>query len=309
MKQRKHKTYLFIFTLALCSLIGCITSALQVKAAEIVFKKTSETVYATVNVNIRSSYTTKEDNIVSVLKKGNSVKRIGINKEWSKVMFQNKIRYIKSSYLTLKKPNEAAEKEDFVSKLKISEELDQLIVVVGNGGADSTVSFHTKDFKGTWTQQFSIDGDNGSNGITYKKRDGDKKTPAGLFELTVAFGIKTDPGALLSFRQITKYDYWIDDLDSPYYNTWVNSKETPGNYKTEHLIDHNPSYNYAVNINSNPKNIPGNGSAIFLHCYNGTGRTTGCVAIAEKYMKSLIKQLDSSAKILIVPNADALKNY
>jgi L,D-peptidoglycan transpeptidase YkuD (ErfK/YbiS/YcfS/YnhG family) len=297
------------------------------KRAELEFKGTSETVYATSNVNIRSSYSVNENNVISVLKKGSSVKRIGIQKEWSKVLFKDKVCFIKTKYLSKNKPAAEVtatiapveEKEeditntssdrDFVEDLDIASNLNQLVVVVGNGGSDCTVSFHTKDSNGIWKQQFSTDGDNGSNGISYNKREGDKKTPAGLYSFTLAFGIKSDPGSLILYRQITKYDYWVDDENSPYYNTLVNVLETPGDFTSEHLIDHNPSYNYAMHINYNPENATGIGSAIFLHCFNGTGRTTGCVAISENYMKKLIQKLDPSAMILIVPDEEDLKNY
>ena len=294
---------------------------------ELEFRETDELVYATVNVNIRSSYTTTKNNVVSILDKGKSVKRIGIQSEWSKVLYQDKVFYIKSDYLTLQKPvvEEVVTKapetfkegvtatlssdEDFVAKLNIASQINQLICVIGNGGSNCTVSFHTKDNEGKWKQQFTIAGDNGSNGISYSKREGDKKTPAGLYSLTIAFGLKADPGAILPYRKITKYDYWVDDINSIYYNTWVNSQETPGEYVSEHLIDHNPSYNYALNINYNSACTPGEGSAMFLHGYNGTGQTTGCIAISEDCMKVLIRTVNSSTRILIVPNRDDLVNY
>ncbi|HWT76921.1 MAG TPA: L,D-transpeptidase family protein [Mobilitalea sp.] len=312
----------------------------KIISLSVVFKTTSEKVYATANVNIRSSCSTKKANIITVLKRGESIKRIGFNKEWSKVLYHNKICYIKSAYLSLKKPSvtptpevtkipavtttpssgnsggtnsgntdTASTKESFVAKLHLNSKIDQLICVIGNGGTDCTVSFHKKDESGKWLQQFSTDGDCGSKGITYNKKEGDHKTPAGLFSFTMAFGLQPDPGAQLIYRQITEYDYWIDDTASPFYNTWVNSKETPGVYQSEHLIDHAPQYNYVMNINFNPDNTPGLGSAIFLHCYNSLGKTTGCIAIAEKYMKTLTKETDSSTRILIVPDSGDLAKY
>ena len=284
---------------------------------KIKFKKTDEMVYATANVNIRSSYTTNMKNVISVLNKGKSIKRIGIQKEWSKILYQDNSYYIKSNYLTLQKPVVAvtvtttptSPDKNFVASLNLASEINQLVCVIGNGGSSCTVSFHIKDSKGKWKQQFSIAGDNGSKGISYNKREGDKKTPAGLYSFTLSFGIKADPGAILPYRKITDYDYWVDDVGSIYYNSWVNSKETPGEYSSEHLIDHNPSYNYALNISYNSDRIPGKGSAMFLHGYNGTGRTTGCIAISEKCMKTLIQTIDSSTKILIVPSSKDLSNY
>lgn len=297
------------------------------KDIEYVFEETSEIVYASSNVNIRTSYTTDKDNVISVLKKGKSIERIGIHEVWSKVLFQNEVCYIKTDYLTSEKPvieeivtqapaiaqsestGAPASGESFIAKLNISSEINQLVCVVGNDGSDCTVSFHIKGEDGKWLQQFSVDGDLGSKGITYDKSENDQKTPAGLFSFTLAFGIEPDPGAKLSYRQITEYDYWIDDIKSPYYNTWLNSQEIPGDYSSEHLIEHNPSYHYALNINYNPDCIPGLGSAIFMHGYNGSGRTTGCIAISEKYIKTLVQKVDSSTKILIVPSSADLANY
>lgn len=277
----------------------------QESSPEPSFKEASETVYAVSNVNVRTSCSTKADNVIAVLQKGASVKRIGISEGWSKVLFQKEEGYIKNEYLSTEKPA----KEDFAAKLAIASDISKLIVVVGNGGADCTVSYHTRDKNGKWTQQFSTDGDCGYKGITYHKKEGDGKTPAGLYSFTLAFGIKPDPGAQLTYRQVTEYDYWVDDTESPYYNTWINSLENPGDYTGEHLIDHSPQYNYVLNINYNSDNTPGLGSAIFLHGYNGKGQTTGCVALSEKYVKTLVREADSSTRILIVPDKEDLDNY
>ena len=324
------------------------------ETVEEVFETVNETVYATEYVRIRSHYSTKDNNVVTILEPGGAIKRIGIGKEWSKVEFDNGICYIMSEYLTLQAPtatvtpsptmapetasakspetapttidtplpsptSKVSEDEDkdetssgeysFVETLTSLHNTDRLICVIGTGASDCTVSYHKKDRNGDWVQIFSVDGDCGSQGITYQKREGDNKTPAGLYSFTLAFGLKTDPGAFLNYRKITENDYWIDDINSPYYNTWVNSSDTPGDYTSEKLIEHDISYNYALNINYNPDCTPGLGSAVFLHCYNGSGSTTGCIAIPEKNMKTLVKEVDSSTHILIVPKEEDLSTY
>lgn len=70
------------------------------------FTKTNQTVYATGDVNVRSSYSTSSSSVGS-LKKGDSVTRIGVGSNgWSKVTFNGKTAYINSSYLTTTKPKE-----------------------------------------------------------------------------------------------------------------------------------------------------------------------------------------------------------
>ena len=46
------------------------------------------------------------------------------------------------------------------------------------------------------------------------------------------------------------------------------------------------------------ENVPGKGSAIFLHCSNNTA-THGCIAINRKNMERLINNVDKNTKINI----------
>ncbi|HWT27530.1 MAG TPA: SH3 domain-containing protein, partial [Mobilitalea sp.] len=127
----------------------------------VIFKNVSETVYTTANVNIRSSCTTAKDNVITVLKKGSSIKRIGVQSEWSKVLYNGKTGYIVTKYLTKVKP--VADVSPFtydklIKDLKVTTKTNQLILVIGNSNKSSTVTFHVKDCKGKWHQQFSVVG-------------------------------------------------------------------------------------------------------------------------------------------------------
>lgn len=70
------------------------------------FSDVNQTVYATTQVNIRSSYSTSSSRIGS-LQKGQSVTRTGIGSNgWSRVSYNGQTGYIDSSYLTTTKPIE-----------------------------------------------------------------------------------------------------------------------------------------------------------------------------------------------------------
>ena len=45
----------------------------------------------------------------------------------------------------------------------------------------------------------------------------------------------------------------------------------------EHLVDYPVQYEYLVEIKSNPLNVSGKGSAIFLHCSNNNARCQCCI--------------------------------
>ena len=65
-----------------------------------------ETVYATENVNIRTEPNT-DCKIITVLKKGSSITRIGETEDgWSKVIYEGEQYYITSEYLSAEPPTE-----------------------------------------------------------------------------------------------------------------------------------------------------------------------------------------------------------
>ena len=143
----------------------------------------------------------------------------------------------------------------------------------------------------------------GKNGVTSEKREGDEKTPIGEFKLGVIMGMhpkeEIENGTKLEYIQITKDMYWVDDSKSKYYNQLVKISEVEKDWKSaEHLIDYPIQYEYLIEVKTNPKNIPGNGSAIFLHCTNNKS-TAGCIAIDKKIMEKLIEVIDKNTTIEI----------
>lgn len=197
----------------------------------------------------------------------------------------------------------------YVSKLKVAQESNQLVIVKGQGGSDAIVEFHIKDGNGVWKQIFSTSAYVGQAGISYNKHESDRKTPAGVFSFGIAFGLAGNPGTNVSYRLVTNNDYWVDDVNSKYYNKWVSGNTLDKDWgSAEHMIDYPDAYRYGIVINYNTfGTVKGKGSAIFLHCK--TRPTPGCVAIPENYMISLLKQINSTARIVIAPSEDEIYNF
>lgn len=144
----------------------------------------------------------------------------------------------------------------------------------------------------------------GKNGVTSCKFEGDGKTPAGLFRLGTAFGVREKPETRMSYRPVTKDSFWIDDSRAPDYNRWA---EAPGGlrYGAEHLIEYPDEYAYGVVIeyNTDPV-IPGRGSAVFLHC--GNKPTSGCVAVGEADLLKILQWLDPEKQPeILIEDAEA----
>lgn len=173
----------------------------------------------------------------------------------------------------------------------------QIIAVCSDGSVCSVRCFEQKS--GNWNQVLETSGFVGINGVSADSCEGDYKTPAGLFSLGTAFGTE-NISINYPYRIINENCYWVDDTKSDLYNQWVESETISWN-SAEHLIEYPESYKYAVAVNYNTDPvIPGSGSAIFLHCSNGTP-TAGCVSVPENDMKFILEWLgmDSIPLILI----------
>lgn len=140
----------------------------------------------------------------------------------------------------------------------------------------------------------------GSNGVG-RVVEGARRTPAGTFPLTAAFGRLPDPGTALPYRVLDGEDWWVSDVGSPLYDRPARCApgtcpfdETAG----EHLLSQGAVYDHAVVLDTNPARTPGAGSAFFLHVTDGRP-TAGCVAVARDELVALLRWLDPAAEPLI----------
>lgn len=143
----------------------------------------------------------------------------------------------------------------------------------------------------------------GENGVTTDKVEGDGKTLLGEFELGNIYGMNSKKEIKekihKEYTQINNNMYWVDDSNSKYYNQIVDiTKENKDWNSAEHLIEYPTQYEYFVEIKINPENIPGKGSAVFLHCSKGN-KTKGCIAVKKDIMEKIIKNIDEYTKIII----------
>jgi L,D-peptidoglycan transpeptidase YkuD (ErfK/YbiS/YcfS/YnhG family) len=133
-----------------------------------------------------------------------------------------------------------------------------------------------------------------------EKREGDGRTPTGVYRIATAFGYQKDPSIDLDFRVTTADDFWVDDPDSPQYNRWVHGKPDAKSFETLRI----DAYKYAaiIEYNTDPV-VPGHGSAIFLHIWGGPDKpTAGCVALDESNVRELLSRLENRLKPVIVLN-------
>ena len=133
------------------------------------------------------------------------------------------------------------------------------------------------------------------------KAEGDGKTPLGTWTLTQVLyrpDRLTKPNTGLPLAAITPPDGWCDDPADPAYNRAV---RLPYSASHEELWRADGLYDLVVitDHNSTPP-IPGEGSAIFLHCraLDG-GPTAGCISVERETLMGLVSVLKPGSCLVI----------
>ena len=142
----------------------------------------------------------------------------------------------------------------------------------------------------------------GKNGTTSNKKEGDKKTPKGTFEIQHLYfrkDRKKKPSTLLKCIEIKKNMAWCDDSSFPKkYNKLCKIEK---NTRSEKLARRDSKYDFLIPIKYNfKKPISGQGSCIFIHLTKNYKPTAGCVALKEKDFLIMLKLIRKNSKIKIV---------
>jgi L,D-peptidoglycan transpeptidase YkuD (ErfK/YbiS/YcfS/YnhG family) len=144
------------------------------------------------------------------------------------------------------------------------------------------------------------------------KKEGDGKSPAGIFALGTAFGYAAQPlpKIKLPYLTLTPSIECVDDIQSKHYNQVLDrSSVVPDWNSSEHMRNAGESYRWGIVVdhngtvvgrNSKPP-VPGGGSCVFLHIWQShTQGTAGCTAMEQPNLEILLTWLDPARKPLLV---------
>ncbi|WP_304428020.1 L,D-transpeptidase [uncultured Clostridium sp.] len=204
-----------------------------------------------------------------------------------------------------------APSQPLIAQTKASKNSSQLITVVGTGGSYAELKLWQKNGNGLWTEEGTVSARIGRNGLTDNKREGDGCTPTGIYGMGEAFGINSNPGTSLSYRKLDGSEYWVDDSNSPHYNTMQFGAPNGRWNSAEHLAGMGTAYNYSIVVDYNRYPVKaGKGSAIFLHVSTGSS-TAGCIAVPQSMMVKILNWINggSNPKIIITSSYDSLVKY
>ena len=134
-----------------------------------------------------------------------------------------------------------------------------------------------------------------------QKREGDGRSPAGVFTIGMAFGYADRATTALPYAPMDEADYCIDVPASPLYNRIVDAREVGAGAvagSTEPMrrdlhAGGDQRYRLGFVIGHNAAAQPGAGSCIFAHLWKSpSDATAGCTAMAPPAMQRLLGWLD-----------------
>ncbi len=140
------------------------------------------------------------------------------------------------------------------------------------------------------------------------KREGDGKSPAGVFALRGSYGYAKAPpaGARLPYVPVDERWKCVDDPASKHYDQILDRTTVAPDWKSaEEMRRKDELYAWVVDVAHNPARAPGAGSCIFLHVWRGeSSATVGCTAMDPRELERLIATLDPSAVFVLLPRAE-----
>jgi len=182
-------------------------------------------------------------------------------------------------------------------------ESEQLIFATNRDSSSSLVTIHTVERNnGGWHLVFpTFAGSIGEMGFAAidNKKEGDGKSPSGVFPLGIAFGYDPSVVTKMPYRQATEDDFWVDDVNSEDYNQWVKGEPNAASWEKMRRDDDQYKVGVVIEYNMYPI-VKGKGSAIFLHVWKGGGATLGCVSMPEEMVLKILGWLDPAKKPLII---------
>ena len=142
----------------------------------------------------------------------------------------------------------------------------------------------------------------GKKGSTKNKKEGDKKTPKGTFEIENLYYRRDrlgKPITSLKCIEIKKDMGWCDDINIPKkYNKRIKIEKK---FRYEKLKRKDYKYDLLIPIKYNfKKPISGLGSCIFIHLTKDYRPTAGCIALKRKDFLIMLKLIHKNSKIKVI---------
>jgi L,D-peptidoglycan transpeptidase YkuD (ErfK/YbiS/YcfS/YnhG family) len=165
---------------------------------------------------------------------------------------------------------------------------DPIAIVVGRNGTGWGAGVLPTDDPATRAPQDPV------------KKEGDGKSPAGVFRISAAFGYAAQPlpGWRMTYISLTP----SVDSASHFYNRIVDrATVSPDWQSSEHMSRAGDAYRWGAVIDQNATAVPNGGSCVFMHIWaSATVGTSGCTAMPQDQLEPILAWLDPARNPLLV---------
>jgi L,D-peptidoglycan transpeptidase YkuD (ErfK/YbiS/YcfS/YnhG family) len=147
-----------------------------------------------------------------------------------------------------------------------------------------------------------------------QKREGDGRSPAGVFAIGAAFGYPQTVRTGLDYHGMLDSHWCVDVPGSPLYNRIVDTREvgveavkgSSEPMRRDLHLDGDQRYRIGFVIEHNAQGRDMAGSCIFAHVWKAPGNATaGCTAMSDEDMQALLRWLDKrrNPRFVLLPQA------
>jgi D-alanyl-D-alanine dipeptidase len=169
----------------------------------------------------------------------------------------------------------------------------EIVIVVGKKGTGWGAGLIPTDGPGLRTPDDPV------------KKEGDGKSPAGVFRISTAFGYaaQAPPAWKMPYVSLTPSVECVDDSTSKFYNRIVDrASVTPDWHSSEHMSEAGIAYRWGAVIDHNVNlTTPGVGSCVFLHIWAGPAMgTAGCTAMPQDQLEPILAWLNPASSPILV---------
>lgn len=178
----------------------------------------------------------------------------------------------------------------------------QLIVVTAPGESSTTATMRRYEREAdAWREVGeAVPVVIGRTGLEADKREGDGKSPAGLFRLGRAFGFDAAAPTRMPYLPLRATTECVDDVLSKHYNAIVERDAVEVDWKSSEKMRAIDVYRWGIVVLYNEERTPGRGSCIFIHLVSESQKpTAGCTAMSADALSDLLAWLDPAAQPLL----------
>jgi len=166
-----------------------------------------------------------------------------------------------------------------------------------------------------WQKKLEFDVSVGRNGLAWglglfpetnqenAKKEGDGKSPVGIFELDYVFGYeKPDFSLKIPFVKMDSNWLCVDDMNSELYNKIFKQNTEENDWNSfEKMRREDNQYLWGIVVKHNQNQEIGAGSCIFLHIWKEEQYpTSGCTAMTKENLLQIIQKLDENKNPLLI---------